>query len=272
MQLVRVIEVGMEVDSDGARDLDPSRIYYHGNSLGAMYGTTFVAVEPAVRVAALIVPGGMAPEHNRNAPSTRPANGRELAARTPSLLNSPGITELDGVPVGPPHSNENKPLRNRPPVINTVEGAMAIQEVMEWAEWGRQSGGTPVVYAPYLRKRPLVGVPPKPVIYLFAKGDQISINPGTTALLRAGDLADRATHYRNDLAFAEDPTIPRSPHSFALGVTDANPLVRAVSRGAQEQVAVFLETDGAVVIHPEPARFFEVPVQGPLPEDLNFIA
>ena len=34
MQLVRVIEVGMDVDGDGFSDLDPSRIYYFGHSLG----------------------------------------------------------------------------------------------------------------------------------------------------------------------------------------------------------------------------------------------
>lgn len=28
---------------------------------------------------------------------------------------------------------------------------------------------------------------------------------------------------------------------------------------------------GQTIIHPEPARFFKVPIQGPLPEELNFI-
>jgi hypothetical protein len=32
-----------------------------------------------------------------------------------------------------------------------------------------------------------------------------------------------------------------------------------IARGAQEQVATFFETDGQVIIQPEPARFFEVP-------------
>ena len=49
------------------------------------------------------------------------------------------------------------------------------------------------------------------------------------------------------------------------------PGFRAIARGAQEQVATFFATDGAVVIHPEPARFFEVPISLPLPEDLNYI-
>ena len=51
MQLVRVIEVGMDADGDGVADLDPSRIYYLGQSLGGIYGTEFLAVEPSVHVA-----------------------------------------------------------------------------------------------------------------------------------------------------------------------------------------------------------------------------
>ena len=99
------------------------------------------------------------------------------------------------------------------PVINTVPGAMPIQEVIEHTEWVSQSGN-PVAYAPHIRKTPLAGVPAKSVIYQFAKGDQIVPNPATTALLRAGDLADRATFYRHDLAFAENPQLPTNPHGF----------------------------------------------------------
>src|SRR5207244_12866451 len=58
MQLVRVIQVGMDVDGDGSRDLDPSRISYSGVSLGAILGTMFFAVEPAVRAGAFSVPSG----------------------------------------------------------------------------------------------------------------------------------------------------------------------------------------------------------------------
>src|SRR5205814_1066465 len=39
----------------------------------------------------------------------------------------------------------------------------------------------------------------------------------------------------------------------------------------QEQVATFFATNGAAVIHPEPARFFETPISLPLPESLNYI-
>src|SRR5262245_60937030 len=222
MQLVRVIEVGMDVSGDGVADLDPSRIYYLGQSLGGIYGTTFLAVEPSVHVGVLNVAGGSGIESNRLSPVFRATVSASLAARMPSLLNGPGVTSLDGVSVLGQRFDENMPLRDgvpltvrladgterviQSPVLNTVPGAMPIQEVIEDTEWVSQSGN-PVAYAPHVRKAPLAGVPAKSVSYQFAKGDQIVPNPTTTALLRAGDLADRATFYRHDLAFAENPLL-----------------------------------------------------------------
>jgi hypothetical protein len=87
--------------------------------------------------------------------------------------------------------------------------------------------------------------------------------------LRAGDLADRATFYRHDLAFAENPQLPTNPHGF-LATLDI-PGFRAITQGAQEQIATFFATDGTAVLHPEPARFFETPISLPLPEHLNYI-
>jgi len=49
------------------------------------------------------------------------------------------------------------------------------------------------------------------------------------------------------------------------------PAFREIALGAQQQIAVFFASDGTVIIHPEPMRFFEVPVVLPLPEDLGFI-
>ena len=271
MQLVRVIEVGMDVDGDSSPDLDRQRIYYHGFSNGSIYGATFVALEPSVSVASLSVPPGLFPEHGRWVPVARPAIGASLQSRTPSLINSPGITQVGGVSVGGPHFNENKPLRNLPAVTNTIPGAMEIQAALEMAEWGQQSGRTPIVWAPYLRERPLPGLNPKLLIIQFGKGDQEAINPGTTALLRAGNLADRATHYRHDLAFAEDPTLPKNPHSVLNQPTSPNALFSSIARGLQDQIGIFFASGGAVVFRPEPGRFFEVPVAGALPEDLNYI-
>jgi hypothetical protein len=139
---------------------------------------------------------------------------------------------------------------------------MAIQEVFENTEWVSQPDN-PVAYAPHLRKDPLPGVPARPVLIQFAKGDQTIPNPTSTAMLRAGDLADRATYYRHDLAYAEDPRLPTNPHGFLVRVEV--PAFRAIALGAQEQVAAFFASDGEVSIHPEPGRFFDTPIVKPPP-------
>ncbi|HEX6730123.1 MAG TPA: hypothetical protein VF074_08940 [Pyrinomonadaceae bacterium] len=271
MQLVRVIEVGMDVDGDASSDVDPNRVYYMGFSNGSVYGSIFMALEPSVSPAVLNVPGGMFPEHGRTSVAGRPVVAELLRVRIPSLINSPGITQLDGVAISGPFFNENKPLRNRPPVINTVTGAMEIQAALETMEWGQQSGQTPVVWAPYLREKPLPGLYPKSVILQFGRGDQNAVNPGTTAILRAGNLTDRTLHYRHDLAFAEDTAILKNPHNAVSLPTSPNVLFRSISRGLQDQIGIFFASNGTIIIQPEPIRFFEMPVFGPLPENLNYI-
>ena len=284
MQLVRVIEVGMDVDGDGFSDLDPSRIYYFGHSLGGNYGTIFLGVEPAVRAGVLTSAGGTNIREILLSPGERSTFGQLLSSRTPSLINTPGITSLGGVAVGPPQFNDNFPLRDgvplriqladgtsqdiQSPMISTVAGAMAIQDFVENIEWASESGD-PVAYAPHLRKNPLAAVPAKSVVYQVAKGDRTEPNPVATALLRAGDLADRATFYRHDLAFAENPMLPKNPHGFM--VRSDILAFRAITLPVQQQIGVFFDTDGTEIIHPEPARFFEVPIVLPLPEDLSYI-
>lgn len=287
MQLVRVIQVGMDVDGDGFPDLDPSRISYLGYSLGGIYGTLFLAVEPDVRAGTIVNAG--APRTGRRLLVTAGAPRAYtdvLAARTPPLINAPGIAILGGLPVGGPRYNENLPLRDglplaihmedgtsrviQSPVISTAPGAMEIQEVFENTDWVSQSGNA-AAYARFLRRNPLVGVPARPVLILFAKGDQGATNPAETAIIRAGDLADRTTLYRNDLAYAENHAVTTNPHLFGANITNPDPLVRAIAAGTQEQIATFFASGGAVVLHPEPARFFETPVALPLPEDLAYI-
>jgi hypothetical protein len=281
MQLVRQIEAGVDVDDDARPDLDASRIYYASQSLGAIYGAIFLAVEPRVEVGVLNAAGG--PRITRTlTPPARAGIGTVLNARVPSLINAPGVAHLDGVVVPfLPQYHENLPLRdNEPlsvrladstlqivqsPVINNVQGAMEIQQYLDRSEWVAQSA-SPVAYAPYLRRQPLSGTA-KRVIVQFAKGDQTVPNPATTAMVRAGGLEDRTTFYRHDLAFAENSTLPKDPHGFM----PSRSLFGAIARGAQEQIAMFFESDGEVTIHPEPRRFFEVPIAGASPEGLNFI-
>jgi hypothetical protein len=296
MQLVRVIEAGVDVDGDGTRALDPSHVYYAGASLGGGTGAPFLAVEPDVGTGVLNTVGGSNIEVNRLRPS-RAQLGTDLAARVPSLLNTPGITKLDGLTIPPTsptsYFNENMPLRDgvplnvsyadgttgviQSPVTNTVDGAMAIQRVFENYEWVYQPGN-PAAYAPHLRKDPLPGVPAKSVIIQFAKGDRNVENPTTTAFLRAGDLADRATFFRYDLAFPDYQHNPNVtpvavyPHAFGGLITSTNPTVKAIALAAQAQIATFFASDGTQTIQPPgvPVGLFEVPIQGPLPEGLNY--
>ena len=102
MQLVRVIEVGMDGDGDDLVDVDPSRIYFVGASAGSMIGTVFMALEPNVSVGVLAATAGVIPEHARWQPNRRPQIGAALQTRTPSLINSLGLTAIDGVLVAGP--------------------------------------------------------------------------------------------------------------------------------------------------------------------------
>jgi hypothetical protein len=255
MQLVREIQVGIDVDGDGAPDLDRARIYYFGQSFGGIYGTIFLGVERDVRVGVPNVPGGPIIDIVRLSPVFRPLFNAAAAAR--------GLS-------GGPLFNENLPFRDQPPLTNNVAGAMALQDFTEQSEWATQAGN-PVAYAPYLRKSPLPGNPLKSVIIQYAKGDMTVPNPTATAIVRAGELADRATFYRNDLAFAISPGVTRNPHTFLTGIFNGG-LAAQIAFQAQAQIATFFASDGALTIDPDGANpLFETPIVLPLPETLNFL-
>jgi hypothetical protein len=263
MQLVHVIETGnMDVDGDGAADLSTSRIYYFGQSFGGIYGTILLGVEPSIRAGVLNVAGGSIVDVARLG-GFRPLLTALLVARLPSLLNALPITApLFGF-------NENLPLRDQPPVTNTVAGAIAIQQVFDNTEWVNQSGD-PVAYAPHIRKSPLQGKTPVPIIFQFAKGDQTVPNPANSNIVRAGALNDRTTYYRNDLVVSAFPGAPKNPHTFLTSIT--NQMMGNLAFAAQAQIAMFFASDGMTIIDPDgPGMFFETPIASPLPEQLNFI-
>jgi hypothetical protein len=273
MQLVRVIQAGMDVDGDGIADIDWARIYFVGASQGSMLGTVFLALEPDIHAGVVAFATGLIPEHLRWQPARRPEVGTALQSRTPSLLNAvDGLTAIDGVPVLMPYFNENKPLRDQPIVINDVPGALDIQQALEFSEMVSEACLSPALWSRYLRQAPLPGVLPKSVIYLLAKGDRTAVNPGTTLLLRAGNLADRTIYFRTDLAVAQDPGFPKEPHAFLVNTgPGANALLRMVALSAQDWIGLFLQSDGATTSPPTPTNLFEMPLVGPLPETLNFI-
>lgn len=254
MQLVRELQVGgVDVDGDSSADLSRTRIYYAGQSFGGIYGVQLLGLEPDVRAGVPNVPGGPIIEIARLSPSFRPLVGGALITRTPSLYNAapnpPFFTTF----------NENIPLRNLPLVTDTVPGASAIQEVIDRTEWAQQPGN-PAAYAPHIKR---------PIIIQFARGDQTVPNPTASAILRACGCANRATLFRNDLAFAANPATPKNPHTFLTNI--ANPAVAGFAVAAQAQMATFLASDGAVTIDPDGAGpFFETPTSM-VPEDLAFI-
>ena len=257
MQLVRTLRAGVDVDGDGSADLSPQRIYYAGQSFGGIYGTILLGSEPAIAAGVPNVPGGSITEVARLG-GFRFLTAVTLATRTPQLLNLP---PLPGVPS--PFNlqfNENIPLRNQAPVTNTVAGAMDIQLVLDRFEWVQQSGN-PVSYASRIQA---------PVLFQFAKGDQTVPNPTTSAILRAGNLASRATYYRNDLTYAQNAAVGKNPHTFLTNIGNAAAAPYAVA--GQQQIAAFFASNGATVIDPDGANpFFEVPITGALPETLNYI-
>ena len=158
--------------------------------------------------------------------------------------------------------------KQQPPVIDNVPGAEAIQRLVDASGW-IDAAGESVPWAQHLRAQPLSGVPAKPVIIQFAKGDETAPNPTTTAFIRAGKLTDRMSYFRNDLFFAvfgDDASL--DPHTF-LDDFSSDPKIDIVF-DAQGQIATFFASNGAITINPDPT-YFEVPTAGPLPEDLNFL-
>jgi len=266
MQLVRQFEAGVDIDGDGAADFDGRRISYSGQSFGGVYGTMLMGVEPAIVAGVPNVGGGNLVEATRLG-ALRILRATSLAARKPSLINLPPLPNV------PPPANlqfdENMPQRNQPPLTRHVPGAMAIAAVFERTEWAQQAG-VAAAYAPLIRKRPLSGHAPKPLIFQIAKGDKTMPNPTSSLVVRAGDFADRVTYFRNDLAHAANPALPKDPHGFLTAI--ANPVTRPYAMAAQRQVAEFLSSNGTRTVDPDGEQgIFEVPLLGPLPDALNYI-
>ena len=95
-------------------------------------------------------------------------------------------------------------------------------------------------------------------------------NPTSSLIVRVGAFADRVTYFRNDLAVAANPALPKDPHGFLTAV--GSPAARPLAIAAQRQVAEFLSSNGTRTIDPDGAQpLFETPLAGPLPEALHYI-
>ncbi len=259
IQLARAIEAGIDADGDGSVDLDKKRIHFIGWSFGSNYGIPVVALDAAFKATVLNEAGGPLVD-NRRLGLNKPLVGALLAARIPSLINLSG-TDF----------NENLPLRNEPQVINSVRGAMAIQQYIDRNEWAQQSSDA-VTYAPYLQRRPLTAAGAKPILVQMAKGDQTVPNPAEVAMIRAGHLEGSTTFYRHDLAWIEDSLRLKNPHAFMSLILDLRMV--AIAGTAQDQAALFMANQGSSISKPTLRTksgdlLFEVPIPLPLPETVS---
>lgn len=239
MQLVRAIRVGLDMDGDGIVDLDGNRIYYAGQSLGAIYGTILNAVEPNIQAAALNVGGGSIVDVARRSESYRPYIRSFLAAHHPYLLNLGN--DFD----------DNYVLRYQPAKVNQVWMGCELQNFFERMEW-MQAAADPLSYAPHLSPSTLPGMPIKKVLWQFAKGDRSVPNPASTAIIRAANMRENTQYYRHDLAREAAKDLPANPHPYLAGFLDLDSgglqfslAGLAIANAAQSQIAGFFNSDGA---------------------------
>jgi hypothetical protein len=266
MQLVRVIQSGVDLDGDGVADLDRAHIYYVGQSFGSIYGTVLNAVEPALRAAVLNVGGGSVADIERWSPGFSSTAASVLTSQNPPLL-----------PPGTPF-NDNFPFPDQPVSINGP-GNSQTQYYMELIEW-LDNQGDPIPFAPHLSRSTLPGVAPKSVLFQMARADMTVPNPTSSDLISAAGGAASTWVYRHDLAEAAFPgMLPLDPHTYLAlflglsGGTVTLPSLPALLIGlaTQNQVAGFLASDGTAIpdmnqIFPGP--YFEIPTT--LPNDLGY--
>ena len=270
MQLVRAIRQGIDLDGDGMPDLDGNHIYYAGDSLGSLYGTVLMAMEPAVRAADLTVGGGSTVDIAAWSPAYQPQDIQTLASRVPSLLNQgKGYNADTALPRQPVHTV-------------TVPGALPIQDVFETLDWLSVSGDQ-IAFAPHVQVSPLAGGAARPVLVQFARGDMTMPNPATSGLILAGNWLGSTWEYRHDLARVKAPDLPLDPHPYMVlfvslgGSTIQLPGLDglAISLDAQGQLASFLASDGNTIADPNVLSklvfgfdVFQMPAS--LPFDLGF--
>jgi hypothetical protein len=241
MVLGRALAGGLDIPGVGQDLVDPERISYYGISFGGIYGTMIMGTDPLFRRGLLNVPGGPIADIARLS-AFRGDLADQLERSRPNMLN--GGPGLDGF-------TEDLPLPTEEFRVVDVPGAVAVQELIAASNWYDRYA-SPETFAPRIRLRPdpAWADAPKEVLFQIAYGDGTVPNPTSATLLRAGDLFDRTTLYRND----RTATFEKDPHGFL-----ADPSVAGRTPG-QQQLAEFLAT-GAVT-NPSPG-VFEVPIADP---------
>lgn len=267
--------------------LNPTRIYYVGQSFGGTYGTLFHATEPNEKVALLNGAGGTSVDVARLAITGRPLAIEYLSSISPALLNvDAGIAPPE--PYFHDDFNDNYVFRDMPAVTNSIAGAMAIQAAFEAAEWVGMVGD-PLSFAPHLKTSPLAGVPTKSTLFQFGYGDLEVPNPTESAVIRAASAQSSGWFFRFDKAAQIDPRLlpvtmpsvaplPILPHRILSNPTIFEyPYETPLSLADQWQAGAFFVSGGALTLDPDlfltgeytGSNLFQVPAT--LPTKLNFL-
>jgi hypothetical protein len=259
-------------------NLDPSRIYYVGQSLGSYVGTLVHAVEPDVRAAVFNVGGDSIVDTGRL------SFGDPLSDFYLLTYNATLAGVVGDIPAQDPTFDYFFPYRDRLTPA-PFAGVGDIQRVFEVADW-LNIPGAPLAFAPHFQIQPLPGVPRKEMLFQFGFGDLEVTNPTESALVRAAVGSDfdasaplPVQYWRFDLAVAADPhlaqifqtgfPLPILPHRILANPTlldPANADELLITLDVQQRVASFFAT-GAIDVTPP---LFEIPTLSTLPNDRNF--
>ncbi len=203
MSLIRSIRNGIDLDGDGKVDLDASQMYMLGHSAGGAYGAVALALEPDIRAGAFQETGAPIYDSLRMSDILQPLLVQYvLAGHTPSLLNQ-GATY-----------NDNFVYRDLPPRVNTVKGAVELQDFFEIGEW-ITSPADPTSWNPHMTTSPLPGKPRRSILYQMAIGDQTIPNPSATAAIRSAGAIETTRYYRHDFARTIFPYFKVDPVAFS---------------------------------------------------------
>ena len=260
MALVRAVENGITVPSCGlgnialpagrtasatraaeplaSAPLSKTGVKYYGLSFGGIYGTMLMGTDPHVKQGLLNVGGGPIVDIARLS-GFRSLLADTLRASHPRLTNGgPGLNGF----------TESMPDPYDAPITKPVAGAMTLQRFLAYSTWYGRPGG-PEPYAPLLRTDPRNGL--KNVAYQVAFGDNTVPNITSGDIIRAGNLFDRLTYYRND----KTPTSGTNPHGFL-----ADPTLPVGRQLGEAQLTAFLSTGD--IVNPDATNtVFEFPIK-----------
>jgi hypothetical protein len=268
-----------------AVNLDPSRIYYVGQSLGSFIGSLVHAVEPGVK--ATVLNGG----GDSSVDTARLGYADELGDFYLFTYNVNLLAAAGGA-VNDPMFDYVYPLRDQitetcqdPTRTCSIAGLGEIQRAFEVADW-LNIPGAPLAYAPHFKVQPLPGVPQKQTLFQFGFGDIEVPNPTESALVRAAvgpqfsSFAPLpAQYFRFDLAVTLDPHLayifmPGAQYSIMPHRIMANPTLfdpanfdeLSLALEVQRQVARFFKSGTVGVLPP----FFQNPILSTLPNTKNY--